>query len=328
MSTVNLWHYPARIIDPSIARPIAKFGDSAIIKGDSTAAIINTFGSRQQMVFFISWATDWSLTSNFLQHAWIHWITRGLCKLYSYHRKTQKSDMHVVVVGKRKVYVSAQVDDILLSTDVYRPVGQSFRLRPSDLDAHNLWQTSINSRLPSGSKLFIEMGYNGNGDIISSVATSAGQAQCSPREAVSYKSPGNIEYFFKKPLGTGKNLWTSDWTKYPWSSTCAKLDNLTMWFINNPNIFAHVSHTFTHEELNNATYHDAALEIQFNVDWLKQIGLWTTSLMSTEGLIPPAITGLLNGDAIKAWMDNGIKYVVGDNTRPTLRNKVRVFGSH
>jgi len=40
------------------------------------------------------------------------------------------------------------------------------------------------------------------------------------------------------------------------------------------------------------------------------------------GLIPPAITGLHNGDVIRAWMQNGIKYVVGDNSRPVLLNTV------
>lgn len=34
------------------------------------------------MVWFMGWATDWSQTSNYLQHAYIHWITRGLCKFY------------------------------------------------------------------------------------------------------------------------------------------------------------------------------------------------------------------------------------------------------
>jgi len=32
----------------------------------------------------------------------------------------------------------------------------------------------------------------------------------------------------------------------------------------NRNAFAHVSHTFTHLNLNNATYSDAAKEIKFN----------------------------------------------------------------
>lgn len=229
-----------------------------------------------------------------------------------------------IVVGKRKTYISAQVDDVLLSTGIYK-TDQSFRLRTSDLNAHKSWQTAINTRLPSGSKFFLEMGYNGNGDILSAVATSSGRNSCNPNDAVSYISPDNSDYYFKKPLGTGTDLWKAEWTKYPWVNTCAKLDDLTMWFINDPNTFAHVSHTFTHEEMNNATYHDAVLEIQFNIDWLKQVGLWTNSGMSQEGLIPPAITGLLNGDAIKAWMDNGIKYVVGDNTRPTIRNSVSLL---
>ena len=46
---------------------------------------------------------------------------------------------------------------------------------------------------------------------------------------------------------------------------------------------------------------------------------------SPKGIIPPAITGLHNADAIKAWMDNGIVHVVGDNTRPPLRNPQNFF---
>jgi hypothetical protein len=36
--------------------------------------------------------------------------------------------------------------------------------------------------------------------------------------------------------------------------------------------------------------------------------------------IPPAITGLHNGDALRGFLDNGILCGVGDNTRPVLRN--------
>jgi hypothetical protein len=72
--------------------------------------------------------------------------------------------------------------------------------------------------------------------------------------------------------------------------------------------------------LTNATYSDASKEISFNQAWVTQIGLDTAKRWSAKGLIPPAITGLHNGDAIKAWLDNGITNVVGDNTRPLLRN--------
>lgn len=79
-STKKLWHYPATITNKTIAKEIARFEPAGPFTTDSTAAIINTFGDRQQMVFFTSWATNWSLTSNYLQHAYIHWMTRGLCK--------------------------------------------------------------------------------------------------------------------------------------------------------------------------------------------------------------------------------------------------------
>jgi len=81
----------------------------------------------------------------------------------------------------------------------------------------------------------------------------------------------------------------------------------------------------THEALNNATYSDASKEISFNQAWLKQVGISAAQRFSAGGLVPPAITGLHNGDAIKAWRDNGIKNVVGDNTRPVLMNKDNSF---
>jgi hypothetical protein len=78
-------------------------------------------------------------------------------------------------------------------------------------------------------------------------------------------------------------------------------------------------------DLTNATYSDTAKEISFNQAWLKQVGLDAALRWSGKGIIPPAITGLHNADAIKAWMDNGIFNVVGDNTRPLLRNTQSTF---
>lgn len=88
----------------------------------------------------------------------------------------------------------------------------------------------------------------------------------------------------------------------------------------NRDTFAHVTHTFTHEALDNATYSDAAKEIQFNQAWLNLTGFSAAKHVSLGGLIPPAITGLHNGDVIKAWVDNGLRNGVGDNTRPVLMN--------
>jgi hypothetical protein len=209
-----------------------------------------------------------------------------------------------------------------LETDLYTPAGTTFRVRPADLTAHVSWQTALNARLPAGSQYFIEIGHNGNGDI--EAAVDINSASCNPPTGIEYPDQIDTALEFQKPLGTGTNLWPNTPTSYTWSATCAALDTLASWFKTpaNANNFAHISHTFTHEALNNATYSDANKEIVFNVAWLKQIGLYTANRFSSKGLIPPAITGLHNGDAINAWMTNGITNVVGDNTRPVLLNTV------
>jgi len=228
----------------------------------------------------------------------------------------------LIVVGRRKTYLSTQVDDMHLETPLYLPSGTTFRVRTSDLNAHKTWQDGINSRLPAGSNYFIEIGHNGNGNIEFAVRNPASEGVCTPDEAVSWDGPDATALEFQKPLGTGTDVWPPEFTEYTWSLACARLDSIGAWFNDNPSAFAAVSHTFSHLSLNNATYSDVNKESYFNIAWLQQIGLWTSNKFSPEGLIPPAITGLRNGDAIQAWNDNGIHYVVGDNTRPSLRNPV------
>jgi hypothetical protein len=307
VSSAGLWHYPANITNSSIATSIASFDPAGQFTTNTTAAVINNIGGRQQMVWFMGWATDWSQTSNYLQHTYISWMTRGL------------------FVGKRKIYLNAQVDDMHLETGLYYPNTSSFRIRPSDLDSVAAWQTAINGRLNTGSNFFIDIGHNGNGDIDNATDQSASAGVCTPAYAVDYNSPPDTALEYQKPLGTGTDLWPAEWVTYNWTLACGQLDKVATWFKNNPNTFATVSHTFSHEELNNATYNDAYREIQFNIAWMKQIGLSAGNKFSPQGLIPPAITGLHNGDVIKAWMDSGIKYVVGDNTRPVLRNSANTF---
>jgi len=150
VSTQSLWHYPAKITDSKTTWQIAQFAAGGNYASKSTAAVINNFAGRQQMVFFINWATDWSLASNFIQHAYIHWLTRGL------------------FVGARKVYLGTQIDDVHLTTALYSPSGATYRITPSDLAPYASWQASVNSRLPPGSNYIVELGHNGNGDIINS----------------------------------------------------------------------------------------------------------------------------------------------------------------
>lgn len=303
VSTEGLWHYPATISNTTSTKQIASFAANSAFTTNSTAAVINNFDGRQQMAFFIGFDTTWSATSNYLQHAWITWITRGL------------------YAGYRRVNLNTQIDDMFLETDIYSPNGTTFRIRNADMDNVRDWIKTINAKMNAGSNYFPEVGHNGNGNIENSSSTDAGYTACN-NGGIEYDSPADTPLEFEKPLGTGTNLWPNKPTTYTWTTACTQRDPLLLWWTTpaNLNSFASISHTFTHEEQNNATYSDIYKEISFNQAWLKQNGIDQATHFTANGIIPPAITGLHNGDALRAWWDNGIKNCVGDNTRPALLN--------
>ncbi|KAJ5692219.1 hypothetical protein N7462_001642 [Penicillium macrosclerotiorum] len=303
VSTEGLWHYPATVSDTTTTKQIASFAANSVTASDSVAAVINNFSGRQQMVFFISFDTTWSATSNYLQHAWITWITRGL------------------YAGYRRVNMNTQIDDMFLETDIYQPNGTTFRIRNEDLDNVRDWIPTILAKMNAGSVYFPEVGHNGNGNIENSSNTDAGYTACNDG-AIEYDSPADTALEFEKPLGTGTNLWPSTPTVYDWTTGCTQRDPLLQWWTTSSNLnsFGSISHTFTHEEQNNATYSDVYKEISFNQAWLKQNGIDQSTHFTANGIIPPAITGLHNGDALRAWWENGITNCVGDNTRPALLN--------
>ncbi|KAI1002290.1 hypothetical protein K3495_g5910 [Podosphaera aphanis] len=301
LSTKGLWHYPAVINNTDIAYEFAQFAPIGSSSNKTTAGVINSYLGRQQMVWFIGFSTDWSATSNFLQHASIHWATRGL------------------YLGYRRLNLNTQVDDMFLESDIYSPAGTTFQIKPSDLEQHVTWAKTVNNRLPLGSNWFMELGHNGNGNI----ETAANFSEICGIGPIEYPEQIDTPLEWGKPLGSGVNLWPSTPETYPYTTNCTNTDALKLWFstADNLNAFAHVSHTFTHEDQNNATYFDVSREISWNKAWLDQVGISAASKYSDKGIIPPAITGLHNGDAIKAWLDNGIVNVVGDNTRPSLTNQ-------
>jgi hypothetical protein len=212
---------------------------------------------------------------------------------------------------------------MMLPTALYSPANTTFRLRTDDLNNLVTWQKGLNTRLPAGSKYFMEMGHNGNGDLISAVSNQ-NLTTCKPATSIQFEQDTATPLEYQKPLGSGTDIWPTTPATYTWSLACAKIDPLAAWYMTaaNRDAFAHVSHTFAHMSLNNATHSDAGKEISFNIDWMKQVGISAASKFSGKGLIPPAITGLHNGDVIQAWMENGITAVVGDNTRSVLKNQV------
>jgi hypothetical protein len=306
MSTSGFTKYPAQITNTSLATEIAQFAGTS----KSTAAVINKFPSgREQQVWFMQFAPDFSTSSAVLSHAWIHWITRG------------------VYLGFRRVYLNTQVDDVFVETELYQ-TQKPFRIKPDDFKEHVTWMKDINSRLPAGSSYKIELGHNGNGNIEAAVDLDYDNdpPKCDPQEGVEYETQIDGPPEYHKPIGTGKDLWNKKFKSFQWSANCQKLDALEVYFADktNMNSYFHVSHTFTHEDETNATYSDVVKEITWNQEWFKRVGFTDATSapnFSPKGLIPPGITGLHNGDAIRAWVENGIIHAVGDNSRPVLMDR-------
>ncbi|KAJ5924478.1 hypothetical protein N7466_008665 [Penicillium verhagenii] len=301
VSTEGLWHYSSTILNSSNTKSIASFAANSVVDVETTAAVINDFDGRQQMVFFISLDPSWSSTSAFLQHAWITWITRGL---------------HA---GWRRVYINTQIDDMMLTTNIYEPTNTTFRITTDDMDNVLAWIPTINAKMNAGSSYYPEVGFNGNGNIDRSSNIDDGWGICSGG-GVYYAGAATTPAEFQKPLGTGTDQWPSTPTAYDWTTDCTERDPLMVWWQTNLNSFGLLSHTFTHEAEDNATYADVYKEISFNQAWLKQVGLDQGTHFTANGIIPPAITGIHNGDALQAWWDNGITNCVGDNTRSALLN--------
>jgi hypothetical protein len=221
------------------------------------------------------------------------------------------------------------VDDLFLSTVIYNS-SEEFRVRAEDMEQHIEWSSSLNKRLSAGSSYFTEFGFNMNGNLIHSHAEgiSSTQYTCdSPIFTTWEETPTSLEYV--KPLGSAKDMWPVN-RKFDFTGQCIFLDPLARFFANTSNrdSVGLVSHTFTHIGFDDATYHDGFVEMSFNLAYAELMNFTNAAKFSGSGLIPPAITGLHNGDVIRAWANNGLWHAVGDNTRPVLRNSVRSSCQH
>ncbi|KAF3937723.1 hypothetical protein ABW19_dt0202882 [Dactylella cylindrospora] len=310
LSLANIYHVPALVTDTNTTQTSAflEFSPNSVYLTNTAGGVINTYpDGRSQMAFFISFGS-WSPTSAYLNHIWIHWATHGLYD------------------GYRRVYLSTQIDDVLLETNAW-DTGIMYRTSVTDMVNHANWVSDLNSRLTTtnaGSKFFVELGLNGNGNLLASNALDPNWTICRHAPIWYAKDPDTTPLEFQKALGTGTNSWPDDPASFSvYSMNCLKLDPLAVWlWTSTParTAFSFVSHTYTHLGLNNATYNDTYKEINWNLQYFSRIGLDKHVVLSKGGLIPPAITGMHNGDALRAMWDNSVWNSVGDNTRPPLRN--------
>jgi hypothetical protein len=58
-----------------------------------------------------------------------------------------------------------KINPFCSESDIYSPAGTTYRIGTADLAQHITFTNTINSKLNPGSKWWIEVGHNGNGNI-------------------------------------------------------------------------------------------------------------------------------------------------------------------
>jgi hypothetical protein len=81
--------------------------------------------------------------------------------------------------------------------------------------------------------------------------------------------------------------------------------------------FPWINHTYTHENLDNVSYNVAYSEITRNNNTATSLGFTN---YDRRALVTPDISGLSNPEAMRAAWDAGVRYVVGDTSRPEMAN--------
>ncbi|KXS15716.1 hypothetical protein M427DRAFT_134956 [Gonapodya prolifera JEL478] len=283
VDTSGLYHYPSTITNTAIATPVLYFGSAV------GGVVVKPGAGREVMALYLDFG-DWSTTSLLINHIWIQWGTRG------------------VFQGNRRVVFQPQVDDLFLNTENYFNAAVTFRARPEDITALFAWQDDLNSRLPAGSSFKLEFAFNGNG-ILDKIASPL---------LIDIDTERHVDINYIKPLGTGTNRWPASFST-AWTSLAS--DPLFAFFTAsdaNQNRVNWLTHTFTHEDLNEATTYDVKNEIEVNVMMAQKLGLVGKAWWSGASIVTPAISGLFNGDVLAALTSHGIITAVGDNSRSNL----------
>lgn len=253
----DVWHYPVKILEGNKKNtfPLAHFTQDP----NSVAATLHlTQDHREQLHFFFSQGENQFL-SKYMASFWVKWLVRN------------------IYTGKRRVYLTAQIDDVFIPTPLWRPSSgraeaskEYYRNSTQDIQSYLDFEKDYLKKITYDPQFKIEMAFNGKG-------------------IVDY---GGLH-----------------------------VDPLTMFLKRVAHKFNWVSHTYNHYELDHLNYAQVSQEITKNNHAAKLFLESDMHLYSTKGLVTPRISGLFNPEALRAFSDHGLNYVVGDNTVKKLAPK-------
>jgi len=297
----NIYRTRIKITDESLVTPFLYYADNGS-KGAVAATITHYPNGREKMSFYFGFGT-WSQSSVILSHLWLVWGTRNIFN------------------GFRRVYFSAHIDDVFLSTAyvdmekdlVENEEGISYRNSEKDFEGIINFQNSIVKKMPKGSSFKVELAFNGNGIL----------CEADPELGL-YVDPGRyVDLEFVMPPGSGDKRWPVENYQLTVSDSILEKDPLFKYFKDNDEKqkeFFWSSHTFTHENLDNVSRSDVDNEIRVNIEMGERLGVVGKEWWSGHAIITPQISGLHSKDALEIFRKYGINSGTGDLSRPAISN--------
>lgn len=189
-------------------------------------------------------------------------------------------------VGERHVYLDAQVDDVFIDDDEYPTIDLS-------ADGQGCDPTQIN---PATGQNYVCLAYRISANDLKGILNWQKAARLTPQMAA-----------FKMDLAfNGWGTTTGAYTN----------DTLTSFAKNNQSNFKWISHTWDHEDLDAIDYTTASAELSKNIQRANNFLKLTT--FSRQDLVTPDVSGSQNPAAMQAMWDNGIRFMVGDTSKPAI----------
>lgn len=141
----NAWVYLAKVANPAVTTPLL-----VTPGGHAIASITRSADGRENLAVTAA-NNPFLLHSQLLSYGLVNWVTKGL------------------FLGERHVNVAAQVDDLLIESDIWDPVansdltGRTYRLTGTDFANVVSWQRRLQISSPTLAGVRLELAFNGEG---------------------------------------------------------------------------------------------------------------------------------------------------------------------
>ena len=140
----DAWGYRARVLDATTTVPLVVTEEGDVV------SVVHTRPDGREVLAMTMDSSEYSLHASVLGYGVLRWLHRD------------------VFVGVRRTYLSAHIDDLFLSTEMWVPDRKDdaivqYRIGGQDLERLVQWEKQLRAKLPTGSNFVTTMAFNGEG---------------------------------------------------------------------------------------------------------------------------------------------------------------------